>query len=259
MDTALHEFKRLTEIVAELRVKCPWDQKQTLQSLCALTVEETYEMLEAIQQNNWNELKGELGDLFLHLVFYVKIAQEQQLFDLTDVLSGICEKLIRRHPHIYGDVTAVDSETVKANWEKIKLKEGRKSVLEGVPSALPALLKAYRIQDKVAGVGFDWKEKSNVWNKVKEEILELEESIQAKETAERVEEEFGDVLFSLVNYARFIKINPEEALQKANAKFKRRFEAMEKIAKQQNQQLSDLSLELMENLWTLVKQEEQNK
>ena len=227
MDKRLIAFERLLDIMDELREKCPWDKKQTLDSLRHLTIEETYELTDAILQNDLKSLKGEIGYLFLHLVFYCKIGEEKEAFDITSVLEAICDKLVHRHPHIYGDTKIENEEDVKKNWEKLKLKEGNKSVLEGVPSSLPSLVKATRIQDKVKGIGFDWNNREGVWNKVKEEIEELE--IEVEKQSNNIEEEFGDVLFSLINYSRFININPEDALSKTNNKFIKRFQEMESI------------------------------
>lgn len=255
-------FERLLNIMDELREKCPWDKKQTLESLRHLTIEETYELSEAILENNLDEIKKELGDLILHIVFYSKIGSEKESFDIADVLNGICEKLIRRHPHIYGDVKTDDENVVKENWEKIKLKEGNKSVLSGVPSSLPALLKAYRIQEKVRGVGFDWEETHQVWDKVKEELAEFEEVYQAEKSEnmdlDKAEEEFGDVLFALINYARFININPETALERTNKKFIRRFTYLENQAKKQGKSLADMTLAEMDVFWEEAKKQEKS-
>ncbi len=245
---ALKNFERLLDIMDELREKCPWDKKQTIESLRHLTIEETYELSDAIVENDLEGLKGELGDLMLHLVFYSKIASEQRAFDLSDVLNGICEKLVHRHPHIYGDVVVADEEEVKANWEKLKLKEGKKSVLEGVPKSLPPLVKASRIQDKVKGLGFEWENKDQVWAKVEEEIAELKQEIDRGD-ARKTEEEFGDVLFSLVNYARWIKVNPDDALSRTNQKFIRRFQWMEEETLKDGKVLSEMSLKEMDVYW----------
>jgi XTP/dITP diphosphohydrolase len=247
MDPRLAAFERLLNIMDDLREKCPWDKKQTLSSLRHLTIEETYELADAILDNNLDELKGEIGDLMLHLVFYSKIASEKKAFDITDVLNGICDKLVHRHPHIYGDVEANDEETVKRNWEKLKLKEGKKSVLSGVPRSLPALVKAGRIQDKVKGIGFDWDERSQVLEKVKEEINELEKEIN--QGSDKIEEEFGDVLFSLINYARFINVNPETALERTNKKFIKRFQHMEETINSEGKQFDEMNLEEMDKYW----------
>ncbi|MDB4682750.1 nucleoside triphosphate pyrophosphohydrolase, partial [Crocinitomicaceae bacterium] len=225
MDKRLVAFKRLLDIMDDLREKCPWDQKQTLESLRNLTIEETYELADAITAENLNEIKGEIGDLLLHMVFYCKIASEKKAFDIDDALNAVCDKLIHRHPHIYGDVVVQDEEEVKKNWEKLKLKEGKKSVLEGVPHSLPALVKATRIQEKAKGIGFEWDNAKDVWKKVKEEIDEFE--FELNNNTDKKEEEFGDLLFSLVNYARFIDLSPESALSKTNQKFITRFQLME--------------------------------
>ena len=248
----LAAFNRLLDVMDELRVKCPWDKKQTLQSLRYLTIEETYELGDAILDNDLHEIKKELGDLLLHIVFYAKIGSETNDFDIADVANSICDKLISRHPHIYGNVVVKDEEEVKQNWEKLKLKEGKTSVLEGVPKSLPAMVKANRIQDKVAGVGFDWEEPHQVFDKVKEEILELEAEI-SKGNTETIESEFGDVLFSLINYARFIKINPENALEKTNKKFIKRFQFLEAAAKKEGKELSDMTLAEMDVHWEASK------
>ena len=248
----LAAFNRLLDIMDELREKCPWDKKQTLESLRHLTIEETYELGDAILDNDLVEVKKELGDLLLHIVFYAKIGSETNAFDIADVANSISDKLIHRHPHIYGDVDVKDEEEVKQNWEKLKLKEGKTSVLEGVPKSLPALVKASRIQEKVAGVGFDWEEPHQVFDKVKEEIFELEAEIE-KGNTENIESEFGDVLFSLINYARFIKVNPENALEKTNKKFINRFQFLEKAAKKEGKALSDMTLAEMDVYWEKAK------
>ena len=244
----LSAFNSLLDIMDELREKCPWDKKQTLESLRHLTIEETYELGDAILNNNLEEVKNELGDLLLHIVFYAKIGSETKAFDIGDVAKGIAEKLIHRHPHIYGDVTVTDEEDVKKNWEKLKLKEGRNSVLEGVPKSLPAMIKASRIQDKVAGVGFDWEAPEQVWEKVQEELLEFQEEV-TKGKQDRMEAEFGDLLFSMINYARFLKINPENALERTNQKFSKRFQYLENAAKTSGKELADMSLQEMELYW----------
>ncbi len=246
----LDAFGRLLDIMDDLREKCPWDKKQTLESLRNLTIEETYELADAILDNDLKGIKEEIGDLMLHMTFYAKIGDEKGAFDIADSLNAICEKLIYRHPHIYGDVVVKDEEDVKANWEKLKLKEGKKSVLEGVPKSLPAMVKAYRMQEKTAKVGFEWDSADQVWEKVEEEIQEFKEMIPLSMSAEKREEEFGDVLFSLINYARFIHIDPETALEKINRKFKRRFEFIEKNAPRE---LEDMSLEEMDALWNEAK------
>jgi XTP/dITP diphosphohydrolase len=232
----------------ELREKCPWDNKQTLESLRHLTIEETYELSDAILKNDLNEVKKELGDLMLHLVFYAKIGSESKAFDITDVLNSICEKLISRHPHIYGDVIVENEEDVKQNWEQLKLKEGNKSVLEGVPNSLPSLVKASRMQDKAAQVGFDWPEISQVWEKVEEELHEFKEAEGRDKEAE-----FGDLIFSLVNYARWLKINPDDALERTNLKFKKRFEAIEAEAKKQGRKIDNMTLAEMDAVWEEAK------
>ena len=245
-------FVRLVEIMDRLREECPWDKKQTIDSLRYLTIEEMYELSDAILDKNMDEIKKELGDLMLHIVFYSRIASEKKHFDITDVLNSISDKLIHRHPHIYGDVIANDVKQVKENWEKLKLKEGKNSVLEGVPKSLPAIVKAYRIQEKVRGIGFDWQNKNQVWNKVKEEIKEFQHE-EKKNNPEKMEEEFGDVLFSLVNYSRFVNINPEDALEKTNKKFIRRFKYMEQKIKEDGFDLSKLSFEQMNRFWDMAK------
>jgi XTP/dITP diphosphohydrolase len=250
-------FNRLLDIMDDLREKCPWDRKQTLESLRHLTIEETYELSDAILENDLQEIKKELGDIMLHLVFYAKIGSETEDFDISDVLNGICEKLISRHPHIYGDIVVADEEEVKKNWEQLKLKEGNKSVLGGVPKSLPALVKAMRIQEKARGVGFDWEEKAQVWAKVEEEMQEFKEHFNAEtqETIdkEKAEAEFGDVLFSLVNYARFIDINPETALERTNKKFIKRFQYLESKALELNKKLSEMTLAEMDVFWEEAK------
>ncbi len=248
-------FNRLLTIMDELREKCPWDRKQTLESLRHLTIEETFELSDAILEADMPEISKELGDLMLHIVFYAKIASEQQNFTLLDVLTGICEKLIRRHPHIYGDVKAEDAATVERNWEQIKLKEKenvRKTVLGGVPKSLPALIKAQRMQEKASGVGFDWADKQQVWEKVREEIEEFRQEEQ-KGDKEKSQAEFGDLLFSLVNYARFAGINPEEALERTNKKFIRRFNYLEEQVNQQGNHLHEISLQEMDRYWNEAK------
>nr|WP_315542623.1 nucleoside triphosphate pyrophosphohydrolase [Capnocytophaga leadbetteri] len=252
MDKRLEAFQRLLNIMDDLRAQCPWDKKQTMQSLRHLTIEETYELGDAILDNDLQEVKKELGDLLLHIVFYAKIGSETGDFDIADVANGVCEKLIIRHPHIYGDVKVDNEEDVKRNWEKIKLKEGNKSVLGGVPKSLPALVKASRIQDKAAGVGFDWDNIDDVFAKVKEEIEELHAEVKAqKHTA--IEAEFGDVLFSLINYARFLKVNPEDALERTNKKFIARFQYLERKAADSGKSLRDMTLAEMETYWQEAK------
>lgn len=245
-------FDRLLTIMDELRDQCPWDKKQTMQTLRHLTIEETYELGDAILDNDLQEIKKELGDVLLHIVFYAKIGSETQDFDIADVCNGICEKLINRHPHIYGDVEVADEEEVKRNWENIKLKEGKKSVLEGVPNGLPALVKANRIQDKVSGVGFDWERPEQVWEKVQEELLEFQEEVHHG-NSEKMESEFGDVLFSMVNYARFLRINPENALERTNKKFMQRFDYLEGKAKEMGKSLKEMSLAEMDVFWEEAK------
>ena len=244
----LAAFNRLLDIMDDLREKCPWDKKQTLESLRHLTIEETYELADAILENDLSEIQKELGDVLLHIVFYAKIGSEKNAFDIADVANSICDKLIDRHPHIYGDVKVEDENDVKRNWEQLKLKEGKSSVLEGVPKSLPAVVKANRIQDKVAGVGFDWEQPEQVWEKVQEELAELNEEI-AKGNQQNIEKEFGDVLFSMINYARFIGVNPENALEKTNKKFINRFQFLEKAAKKEGKQLSEMSLAEMDLYW----------
>ena len=245
-------FIRLVEIMDRLREECPWDKKQTIDSLRYLTIEEMYELSDAILDKNMDEIKKELGDLMLHIVFYSRIASEKKHFDITDVLDSISDKLIHRHPHIYGDVVANDVKQVKENWEKLKLKEGKKSVLEGVPKSLPAIVKAYRIQEKVRGIGFDWQNKNQVWDKFQEEIEEFQIEEEKNDT-EKMEEEFGDILFSLVNYSRFVNVNPEDALEKTNKKFIRRFQFMEQKIKEDGLDLSKLSFEQMNTFWDMAK------
>ncbi|MFT4684875.1 MAG: XTP/dITP diphosphohydrolase [Flavobacteriales bacterium] len=249
----LQAFDRLLTIMDELRLECPWDKKQTIQTLRHLTIEETYELGDAILDNDLNEVKKELGDLLLHIVFYAKIGSETNDFDIADVANSISEKLISRHPHIYGDVKVNNVEEVQQNWEKLKLKEGNESVLEGVPKSLPSLVKANRIQDKVAGVGFDWEEPEQVWEKVQEELTELNAEIK-KGNTDNIESEFGDVLFSLINYARFINVNPENALERTNKKFIKRFQFLEKAAKKEGKELHDMSLQEMDVYWEKSKE-----
>jgi XTP/dITP diphosphohydrolase len=253
----LDAFARLLTIMDELREQCPWDRKQTFQSLRNLTIEETYELADAILEEDLEGIKEEIGDLMLHLVFYAKIASEQNAFDIADALQAVCEKLINRHPHIYGDVKVENEEQVKQNWEQLKLKEGKKSVLAGVPKSLPAMVKAYRMQEKTKQVGFEWEDKEQVWQKVEEEMNEFKENIQSNAPQEDIEEEFGDLLFSLINYARFNNIDPETALERVNQKFKRRFEYVEKNA---NKPLINMTLGEMDSLWDECKlQEKQEK
>lgn len=258
----LKAFDRLLTIMDELRENCPWDKKQTLETLRHLTIEETYELSDAILEGDLKEIKKEIGDLMLHLVFYSRIASETKAFDIADVLNAICDKLIERHPHIYSDVIANDEETVKANWEKIKLKQGNKSVLEGVPKSLPALVKAIRIQDKARGVGFDWEKKEQVWEKVEEEMQEFKKEITEtshntktddKANKEKVMAEFGDLLFSLVNYARFIDIDPEEALERTNKKFIKRFQYLETESAKDGKKMGEMTLSEMDKYWEKAK------
>lgn len=246
-------FSKLLDIMDDLRAKCPWDKKQTMESLRHLTIEETYELSDAIIENNLEEVKKELGDLLLHIVFYAKIGSETDDFDIAEVINGICEKLIVRHPHIYGETVVENEEDVKRNWEQIKLKEGNKSVLGGVPKSLPALVKAIRIQEKARGVGFDWEEKHQVWDKVQEEIQEFKEVVESKESDDKIEDEFGDVLFSLVNYARFLEVNPETALERTNKKFIMRFNYLEEKAKNIGKNLSEMTLAEMDVFWNEAK------
>lgn len=250
MQEKLKAFERLLIIMDELREQCSWDKKQTFQTLRKLTIEETYELADAILEDDVKGIKEEVGDLMLHLVFYAKIGEEKNAFNIADALNGVCEKLIHRHPHIYGDVEVADEEEVKRNWEQLKLKEGKKSILEGVPKALPALVKAMRMQEKTKQVGFEWETSEQVWAKVSEEIGELNEAIEEKLGQDKIEDEFGDVLFSLVNYARFIEIDPEAALERTNRKFKKRFEFIEKNAPKP---LADMTLGEMDKLWNEAK------
>lgn len=251
----LNAFDRLLTIMDELREQCPWDQKQTMQTLRHLTIEETYELGDAILDNDLNEIKMELGDVLLHIVFYAKIGSETGDFDMADVANAISDKLISRHPHIYGDVKVTDAEEVKRNWEQLKLKEGKNSVLEGVPKSLPAMVKANRIQDKVAGVGFDWEKPEQVFEKVKEELGELQDEV-ATGTEERIESEFGDVLFSMINYARFLGVNPENALERTNKKFINRFQFLEAKASELKKSLKEMTLEEMDVYWNEAKKGE---
>lgn len=256
-DTPTEAFQRLLTVMNTLRIECPWDKKQTMESLRMLTIEEMYELADAILENDLEEVKKELGDLLMHLVFYAKIAEEQQAFDITDVLNAVCDKLINRHPHIYADTIVNNDEDVKSNWEQIKLKEGNKSVLSGVPNSLPALVKAYRIQDKVRGVGFDWEDKQEVWNKVEEELAEFKNEFDIENDKaidqNKAESEFGDLLFSLINYARHIGINPENALEKTNKKFISRFTFLENKANEHNKELQNMTLSEMDVYWNEAK------
>lgn len=250
MQHKLDAFARLLTIMDELREQCPWDRKQTFQTLRNLTIEETYELADAILEEDIQGIKEEIGDLMLHMVFYAKIGDEQQSFDIADALNAVCDKLIKRHPHIYGDVKVQDEEDVKRNWEQLKLQEGKKSVLAGVPKSLPAMVKAYRMQEKTKQVGFEWENAGQVWDKVEEEIQEFKETLEQDMSQEKREEEFGDILFSLINYARFVKIDPETALERVNAKFKKRFEYIEAHAPKD---LNDMTLAEMDLLWEAAK------
>lgn len=254
MSAIEQSFMKLVSIMDELREKCPWDKKQTIDTLRPHTLEETYELTDAITLQDWKGIKEELGDLMLHILFYARIGTEQNQFTLQDVMEGVSAKLISRHPHIYGDVTVNDEEDVKKNWEQLKLKEGKKSVLGGVPSSLPAIIKATRIQDKARQVGFEWDNTEDVWNKVKEEIAELEEAVTENDR-QHIEEEFGDVLFSLANYARFLQIDAEGVLEKTNKKFIHRFQLMEAEAAKQQKQLANMSLQEMDDIWNEVKKQ----
>ena len=248
----LEAIDRLLSIMDELREKCPWDRKQTFESLRHLTIEETYELGDAILDRNLEEIKNELGDLLLHIAFYSKLGSEEKAFDIADVATSISDKLVHRHPHVYGDVTVQDEEEVKKNWEVLKLKEGKTSVLEGVPKGLPALVKAQRIQDKVAGVGFDWEHSEQVWDKVQEELAELNAEVK-NGSYKTIEAEFGDVLFSIINYARFLKINPDTALERTNQKFTKRFQYLEQHAQKIGKNLHEMSLDEMEVIWQEAK------
>jgi len=252
MGTIGSAFERLVVIMDELREQCPWDRKQTIHTLRQMTLEEVYELTEAITEENWKGIKEELGDMLLHIVFYTKIGKEKNEFNVEEMIHAICEKLIARHPHIYGDVKVENDEDVKRNWEQLKLKEGKSSILSGVPKALPALVKAMRLQEKAKQVGFEWENKEQVWEKVEEEIDEMKEAI-IEEDAKKVEEEFGDVLFSLVNYARFLKVDAENALELTNRKFQDRFMAMEKLATERGKDINMMNLAEMDGLWNEVK------
>lgn len=256
MTNKLESFQKLLDIMERLRKECPWDKKQTIESLRYLTIEETYELSEAILNKDLNEIKKELGDLMLHLVFYAQIASEQQAFDIKDVLDSINEKLITRHPHIFSDVKAATAEDVANNWEKIKLKEGKKSVLEGVPNGLPALVKSYRMQEKAAGVGFEWDNRADVLKKIIEECDELNVEIENNTSRDKIEGEFGDLMFALVNYSRYLGINPEDALERSNKKFKRRFTYIEEKAAETNRRLHDMTLDEMDYYWNEAKKHE---
>ena len=255
MNRYTEAFERLVTIMDELREQCPWDRKQTIHSLRQQTIEETYELTDAITDSNWKGIKEELGDLLLHIVFYAKIGTEQQQFSLEEVINGICEKLIARHPHIYGDVKVENDEDVKKNWEALKLKEGKKSVLSGVPKTLPALVKAMRLQEKAKQVGFEWENKEQVWEKVEEEIKELQEAI-SENNAAKIEAEFGDILFSMVNFARFLKVDAENALELTNKKFIYRFTQIEQRALAAGKDIHDMSLQEMDAIWNEIKQEQ---
>ena len=252
MDVRLKAFERLLNIIDDLRAKCPWDKKQTLESLRYLSIEEMYELSDAILDNEMQEVKKELGDIMLHLVFYAKIASETNHFNITDVLNGICDKLVHRHPHIYGNVEAITEEEVRKNWEKMKLKEGKKSVLEGVPGSLPAMLKAIRVQEKVRGVGFDWDDSEQVWEKVQEELEEFKTEVKKGDKA-KTEQEFGDLLFSLINYSRFMDINPEDALERTNKKFIQRFQQMEAVLNDEGKDITEMALSDIDVYWERAK------
>jgi len=254
MNTRTEAFERLVQIMDELREKCPWDRKQTIQSLRQMTLEETYELADAITDNDWKSIKEELGDLLLHIVFYSKIASEQNQFTIEEVLNGISKKLIDRHPHIYGNVEVQNDEDVKRNWEKLKIKEGKQSVLAGVPRTLPALVKAMRLQEKAKQVGFEWENKEQVWEKVKEEEAELQEAI-AENDQRKIEEEFGDLVFSLVNFARFLNVDAENALEITNKKFIKRFSQMEEKAMATGRNLDEMSLQEMDSIWNQIKRD----
>lgn len=255
MEEKLKAFERLLNIMDELREQCPWDKKQTIESLRHLTIEETYELADAILDKDMKEIKKELGDILLHIVFYARIGSETNDFDIADVINSLCEKLIARHPHIYGDVKVANEQEVKENWEKLKLKEGNKSVLGGVPKSLPALIKATRIQDKAKAVGFDWENKNQVWEKVQEELSELRTEIDSENSDKaKIEQEFGDVLFSLINYARFIDVDPESALEKTNKKFIKRFQYLETESKKSGKALENMTLEEMDVYWNKAKE-----
>lgn len=253
MQDKLKAFERLLVIMDELREQCPWDKKQTIDSLRHLTIEETYELTDAILEKDMVKIKKELGDIMLHLVFYARIASETKEFDIADVLNSLCDKLIHRHPHIYGDAKVENEEQVKENWEKLKLKEGSKSVLEGVPVSLPSVVKASRIQEKARAVGFDWDKPEQVWEKVEEELRELKHEIDSKASLSKVEDEFGDVMFSLINYARFVGVNPEDALEKTNKKFIKRFQYLEAEAAKAGKKLDEMTLGEMDEYWNKAK------
>ncbi len=252
MDIPVASFEKLVRIMDDLREKCPWDRKQTIQSLRQLTIEEMYELADAITESDWKGIKEELGDLMLHILFYAKIGSEQNQFTLQEVLDGIAAKLISRHPHIYGDVVVNDEEDVKRNWEKLKLREGKTSVLSGVPTSLPATVKAMRLQEKAKQVGFEWNNREQVWEKVEEEMAELKEALSMNDQS-KTEEEFGDLVFSLINYARFLQVDAENALERTNKKFIQRFTQMEAIAVSQNRALADMTLAEMDAIWNSIK------
>ena len=256
MEIPVESFARLVKIMDELREKCPWDKKQTIQSLRQLTIEETFELADAITSEDWNGIREELGDLMLHIIFYAKIGSEQSRFTLEEVMNGVSDKLIARHPHIYGDVTVNNEEDVKRNWEKLKLKEGKKSVLSGVPRSLPSTVKAMRLQEKAKQVGFEWDNKDQVWEKVKEEMDELLEEVKQGD-AVKIEDEFGDLIFSLINYARFLGIDAENALERTNRKFIDRFTKMEEVANSKGRNLHDMTLPEMDDIWNSIKRQNQ--
>ena len=254
MEAVGHSFLRLVRIMDQLREQCPWDRNQTIHTLRSLTIEEMYELVDAITEEDWNGIREELGDLLLHIVFYARIGKEEGKFTLEDVINGICEKLIARHPHIYGDIKVQNDEDVKRNWEKLKLKEGKKSVLSGVPQSLPATVKAMRLQEKAKQVGFEWENSGQVWEKVLEEMKELQEVVVENDRS-RIEEEYGDLIFSLINYARFLQIDAENALERTNKKFIDRFSRMEEKAMQQGRNLADMTLEEMDSIWNHIKRQ----
>lgn len=258
MEATAKAFLRLVQIMDELREQCPWDKKQTIHTLRSMTLEEVYELADAVDAENWVDIKEELGDIMLHLLFYTRIGKEEGKIQLEDVLGGIAEKLIKRHPHIYGDTVVNNEEDVKRNWQKIKTQEGQKTVLGGVPKALPAMVKAMRIQEKVRQVGFDWEQPEDVFSKVHEELGELKDAVTSSDKYS-IEEEFGDFLFSIINYARFLQIDPEKALERTNRKFSQRFNLMEAIIIQKGKQLTELSLKEMDEIWDQIKKEEKNK
>ena len=253
MERKINSFVRLIKIMDELREKCPWDKKQTMKSLRYLTIEELYELSDAILDDNTKEIKNELGDILMHIIFYSKIASEKNDFDIADVIDGVCDKLVHRHPHIYGDVEVKNEKEVKKNWERLKMKEGKKSVLEGVPNSLPAIVKSFRIQEKVRGIGFDWDNRNQVWDKVIEEMEELKLEIK-NGNQDKIQSEFGDLLFSLTNYARFISVNPEDALEKTNKRFISRFQIMEDLIKNENLSLDQMNLDQMDIYWNKAKE-----